>query len=275
MVRGKRISAAASYHLAAGLIAAAGLAPLLFMALAALRPAGLPPSPGLAWPVEGLSLENFAAVFKLLPFGRYALNSLGVSLAGALLSLLAASWTGFAMTRLGERGRATLQALTLALLLIPAAALWLTRFLLYRSLGWIDTPLALLAPALIGANPLFVLLFYRAFRSLPDELFEAARLDGANPFQAWRRVAMPLARPAVLAVGALSFVIFWNDFIQPLLYLKSPQNYTLAVGIQQLQQLDLAGWPVLLAGALLMTLPPVLGFLFIQRAFLSEGRLFN
>jgi multiple sugar transport system permease protein len=97
-----------------------------------------------------------------------------------------------------------------------------------------------------------------------------AHLDGAGPFATWRRIGLPLARPATVAVAVLTFILYWSDFISPLLYLRSQDLYTLPLGLRQLQQLDRGDWPILMAGAVLLTVPAVLFFLLVQRRFLGE-----
>lgn len=174
------------------------------------------------------------------------------------------------MAQLGPLARRRLVVFSVGLLMVPLTALWLARFVLFARLGWTDSYLALLAPALMGSSPFFVLLFYWAFRRLPVELFEVARLEGAGPFTVWRRIALPLTRPTTAAVAVLTFILYWNDFINPLLYLKSPQLYTLAIGLQQLQQLNRTNWPLLLAGSVVMTLPIIILFLLVQKHLLAE-----
>jgi multiple sugar transport system permease protein len=147
--------------------------------------------------------------------------------------------------------------------------------LLFKHLLLIDTYWALIAPAWMGSSPFFVLLFYWSFRRTPLELFEAARLEGLNVLGIWAKVAMPLARPTIMSVGVLTFVQYWSDFVNPLLYLKSEQRYTLPVGLQVLQQLDTTNWPLLMAGSVVMTIPVLLLFFLVQRAFWPEGRLSN
>jgi multiple sugar transport system permease protein len=197
------------------------------------------------------------------------LNSLLVTGLAIPLTLLSASWGGFALAQLGRPTR-RLVTLSIALLLVPFTAFWLSRFLLFRWLGWIDSYLALLAPAFMGSSPLFVLLFYAAYRRIPPELFEAARLDGAGPLQGWRQIALPLGKSTSVAISLLTFMLYWNDFINPLLYLKSPRLYTLAVGLQQLQVLDQPNQPLLLAAAVLMTLPALLVYALLQHYLLGD-----
>jgi multiple sugar transport system permease protein len=247
--------------------------PLLWVFSASLRRPGLPPPRSVEWLPDPVSWGNYPLLFELLPFGTYCLNSLLVAALAVPLTLVTASWAGFGMAQLDARARHGLILLSLALLLIPVTSLWLTRFVLFRWLGLINTFTALLAPACMGSSPLFVLLFYWTFGRMPAELFESARMDGAGLLSIWGRVALPLSRPTVMAVSVLTFILYWNDFINPLLYLKSQHLYTLPVGLQQLQQLDRTNWPLLMAAAVLLTAPAALTFLAVQRYFLQESRL--
>lgn len=253
------------FYLVASLLALVFLLPLVWMVVYSLRTPGLPPPRGLEWLPRPLSWGNYRTLFEILPFGRYLLNSVVVTGLGVTLTLLSASLAGFGMAQLNRANRRRLLVLSIGLLMIPITSLWLTRFLLFAWLKWTDTYLALLAPAFMGSSPFFILLFYWAFRRLPEGLIEAARLEGASLLTAWRRVGLPLVRPTTGVVAVLTFILYWNDFINPLLYLKSQPMFTLAVGLQQLQQLDRTNWPILLAGSLVMTLPLIGLFILIQR----------
>lgn len=269
----RRAARALAFHLLSAGIALLFVIPLWWMVVDSLRPLGLPPPRAVEWWPAAPAWSNYARLFTLLPFGRYLLNSLLVGSLAVPLTLLTASWAGFAMAQFGERGRARLLALSLLLLMVPVAALWLTRFVLFKAVGWFNTYAALLAPSLMGSSPLFSLLFYWTFRRVPAELYEAARLEGASAWAMWWRVGLPLARATLVAVGVLAFMLYWSDFISPLLYLKSPALYTLPVGLRQLQELDRTHWPLLMAGAVLMTAPTVILFAVVQRFFLQESRL--
>jgi multiple sugar transport system permease protein len=176
------------------------------------------------------------------------------------------------MAQLPPRIRYALLALAVVLRMLPLTALWLTRFLVLKELHAIDTLAALLAPAWMGSSPFFVLAFYWSFRRMPSAVIDAARLDGLGVFGIWARIAMPMARPAIAAVGVLTFVQYWSDFINPLLYLKSDARYTLSVGLRVLQQMDPTHGPLLLAGTVVMTLPVLVLFLLAQRAFWMPDR---
>jgi multiple sugar transport system permease protein len=254
-------------------VAGVFLLPLLWMITAALREPGLPPPRSIEWLPTSPSPENFGAVFELLPFGRYLLNSLAVVALAVPLTIISASMAGFAMALLERRSRSLLVVVSVALLLVPVTALWLTRFLVFSWVGLTDSLLALVVPALAGSSPLFVLLYYWTFRRMSGEVFETAYLDGAGPFTVWRRIALPNARPSSVAVAVLTFILYWSDFISPLLYLRDQGLYTLPLGLRQLQQLDPTDWPLLMAGAVMLTLPAVLFFLLVQHLFLGDRGL--
>jgi multiple sugar transport system permease protein len=260
-------------HVLPLLVAALFLLPLWWMVTASLRPPGLPPPSSVEWLPGQPSVGNYGAVFELLPFGRYLLNSLTVVVLAVPLTIVTASLAGFAMALLPRRSRTGLVVVSVALLMVPVTALWLTRFLLLRWVGLTDTLLALVLPALAGSSPLFVLLYYWTFRRVSPEVFEMARLDGAGPLGTWRHIALPLAVPTSVAVAVLTFILYWSDFISPLLYLRSQDLYTLPMGLRQLQQLDPADWPLLMAGAVMLTVPAVLFFLLVQRLLLGERGL--
>jgi multiple sugar transport system permease protein len=256
----------------AALIAVLFLAPLVFMVSGSLRQAGLPPPRTPELIPDPLAFDNYTRAFELVDLPRYALNSLFVCALAVPLTVLFASWTGFAIARLPRRWGTALVALSLIALMVPATALLVPRFVLFRWLGLIDTYVPLIAPVLIGTSPFYVLLFYWAFRSLPAELYEASRLAGFGPFQTWLRVGMPLVRPVTIAVGVLAFVFTWSNFLDPLIYLFDEDLFTLPLGLRVLAEVDRTNFPLFLAGAVTATAPVVVAFLYVQRYFLQEYR---
>lgn len=262
-----------SYHLAAITVSAVFVLPLVWVISASLRQPGRPPPRTIEWVPAPVAWSNFSRIFDLVNLDRFLLNSVIVVALAVPITLLTSSCAGFAMAQLGERARRRLTIFSIMLLMVPITALWLTRFLLFTRLGLIDTVWALVAPAFMGSSPFFILLYYWTFRRIPSELFESARLDGAGVLRTWRSIALPMALPTSLAVGVLAFVLYWSDFINPLLYLKSESLYTLPVGVRVLQQLDKTNWPLLMAAAVFMTGPVVFVFVVAQRYLLGEGRL--
>ena len=255
-------------HLLSLALAGLFLLPLMWMFLGSLRTPGLPPPRAMEILPADPTLTNYARIFEILPFGRYLFNSSLVALIGVALTLVTASWAGFGMSLLGKRARLSLLILSAFLQMIPITALWLTRFLMFAKLGISNSRFALIAPALMGTSPLFILLFYWTFRRTDRAIFETAELDGASLFQVWWRIALPLARPALMAVTMLAFLFYWNDFITPLIYLHSQTLYTLPIGLAQLQDMDKTNWPLLMAASVVMTVPAVAVFSFLQRSLL-------
>jgi multiple sugar transport system permease protein len=176
------------------------------------------------------------------------------------------------MTQISPRPRGWLIVISLAALMVPVTALWLTRFIIYKWIGVLDTLWAVVLPAFAGSTPFYVLLFYWTFTRIPTELYEAARLEGAGAFRIWARIAMPLAKPSIVAVAVLAFVLYWSNFIDPLLYLNDQRNYPLTVGLQFLQQMQPTAFPLLMAGAVMITLPVIIMFMFAQKFFLQDAR---
>jgi multiple sugar transport system permease protein len=244
------------------------LLPLFWLVSASLRMPGLPPPAGVEWIPQPLAFSNYLRIFEIIPLGRYLANSLFVATIGVLATLVTASLAGMGMALLEKRARTRLLLLAMAIQIIPVTALWLTRFLLFARIGLTNSYLPLLAPALMGTSPLFVLLFYWTFRRVDASIFESAMLDGAKLIQVWWQIALPLAKPALMAVGMLSFLFYWNDFLNPLLYLRSQSLYTLPLGLLQLQQLDRTEWPLLMAASVVMSIPAVGVFAVLQRSLL-------
>jgi multiple sugar transport system permease protein len=254
-----------------GLAAAALFAlPLYWAVVASLRPTGLPPSAALEWWPKDPQWGNFAAIFNVVPMARYTLNSLLVVGAAVPLTLLTASQAGFALAQFSRRAQRWLILLSIALLMVPAWAVWMFRYQVLDAIGLLDSLWALIAPAFAASSPLFVLLYYWTFRSAPEEVFEAARLEGASAWACWWRVALPLAYPTTAAVTILTFLLYWSDFTSPVMYIFNPQYYTLAVGLQILKQYDVTNTPLLMAGAVFMTAPVLVLFVFLQRIFLHN-----
>lgn len=244
--------------------------PLLWMTVISLRPVGLPPPRTVEWWPQAPRWQNYADLFSYVPMGRYLLNSLLVVLVSVPLTLLTASLAGFGLAQLRGRVRGRLVIFTVFLLMVPPSAVWLFRYQMLSWTGMLSTLWSLILPAFAGGSPLLVLLFYWTFRRTPAEVYEAARVEGANAWTTWRQIAMPMARPTTAAVLVLAFSLFWNDFTNPVLYLYRPQTYTLPIGVQILKQMDATNWPLLMAGAMFMTLPVVILFLVLQPLFLSD-----
>lgn len=244
--------------------------PLLAMVAVALQPPDVPLGPGALLPTAP-TLASFARAFAEVPLARSLLNSLLVCAVAVPVSLAVASAGGLSIA-LSARRRLWLLALILAMS-VPASAMWLPRFWLFKTLGLVDTGLPLVAPALLGGAPLVVLLYAVAFSRVPRELFDAALLEGASAIRVWWQVALPVVRPTTAGAGIVAFLLFWNNLVDPLLYLSSEARFTAPLMLRLLELLGPTNWPVLLAGSAIVTLPPAVLFWIARRWLFEEERM--
>jgi multiple sugar transport system permease protein len=252
---------------AAVIVSAIFILPLLFMVIGSFRPPGLAPPDGFEFVPPDWTTRNYQIIFQLLPLWRNIANSFFVVVFAVPITVLVASLAGFALVATTGRPQRFLIAITVGSMLVPITALWVPRFVLFKWLHLTDTPWPLIAPSLMATTPFYVLIFALAYFRIPKHVFEAAQLDGLSPFQVWRKVAFPLAKPAAFAIAVLAFVAYWSNFVDPLLYVSSNDNFTLSLALRSLQTLEPQNFPLLLAASVVATIPPVLAFLAAQRAF--------
>ena len=247
--------------------------PFVYMLSISLAPQGR----GLeqAFALErGWHPENYAAAAERLGgLGPLVRNTLVITLASIAGQLLCCSLAGYAFARVRFRGRDVLFACVIATLLLPEQASALPRFLLFRALGLVDTPWPLILPTVLGGAPLFVFLFRQYFLTLPEELVEAARLDGAGHLRIWWSLFLPLARPMLVTVGLFTFLAAWNDFWAPLIYLLSPEQRTLTLALAGFQRSYDTAVEHLMAASTLIVAPCVLVWFTAQRLFLRGVRV--
>ena len=235
--------------------------PLVWMFSTSLRLAAdsfkLPP----VWIPTEFRIENFTAVFKsTVPFGNLFLNSLKITAAVTIGQLITCSLAGFAFARLRFPGRNVLFILLLASLMVPNQVTVIPIFLLMRSLNLIDNPLSIILPGLISAFGVF--LMRQFFMTLPQDLLDAAKIDGAGAWTIFLRVALPLSAPSLAALGIITFNATWNAYFYPLIFLNSRENMTLPQGIALLRGSMNSGNPSVVMAAVTMAIIPVL-FIFI------------
>lgn len=268
-----RLARRLSFHVLAAFFASVFIVIFIWVLSYSLRKPGLPPPRTLEWLPNPISFNNYVRIFELAPFAQFIVNSVIVAGLAVPITITAASWAGFAMSQVSARLQQLLIVVSILLLMVPITALWLTRYIMFSNVGIVDTFLALLSPAFMGTIPFFILLYFWSFRRIPHELFEAALMDGSHALRMWWSVALPIVRPTTVTVGVLTFALYWSDFINPLLYMKTESRYTMAVGLSYLQQLEKSNWPLLMAAAVLMTVPILLIFLAVQRYFWPENQI--
>ncbi len=244
--------------------------PLLWMFSTSLRPTSesyqLPPQ----WLPTEFRWENYLAPFESsVPFVQLFINSMKITLAVTVGQLVTCSLAGYAFARLRFPGRDFLFLLLLASLMIPGQVTIIPIFLLMRSLGLIDNHLAIILPGLISAFGVF--LMRQFFKQMPQELFDAARVDGAGHVRSFLQIALPLAGPALATLGIITFNAIWNSYFLPLIFLNSWDNFTLPQGIALLTGYMGSGNPSVVMAAVSMAILPVLIVFLIAQRWIIEA----
>jgi len=204
-----------------------------------------------------------------LPFPQFLLNTAIITGANIVGVLLAASLAGFGFARMRFPGREKLFVLVLSTLMLPEIVTQIPSYLLFRQLGWIDTFLPLIVPTYLGGGAFNIFLFRQFFMTIPFELDEAARIDGASTWQIYFRLILPLSKPVLAAVAIFTFLANWNAFMGPLIYLNSIEKMTLAVGLLAFQGLRGTEWNLMMAAAAVMIVPVLIIFFAAQRYFIE------
>ena len=245
--------------------------PLLWTMGSSLKTPGemfiYPPKLLPAWP----QFSNYLEVMDTVPFGRWFFNTVIVVVASTVGTVLSASMVAYSFARFRYRGRDTLFLITLATMMLPGQVTLVPQFILFFKLGWIDTILPLWVPHWFGGGAFFIFLMRQFFMSLPRELDEAAIIDGANRFQIFFRILLPLTKPALATMTVISFMAGWSEFLQPLIYLNSPDKFTLAVGLQYFNAVEDVGYEptehLLMTACVLTVLPTMIVFFATQKYF--------
>lgn len=214
---------------------------------------------------------NFPEALTALPFDRFFFVSIVSSGAVVLATLLTSATAGYAFARLEFPGRDRVFVLYLATLMIPAIVLLIPRFLLINRFGWVDTFAGLIVTEAVQVWGIFLLRQY--FLSVPRDLEDAARMDGASEWAVFRRIALPLARPALATVALFVFVDQWKNFLWPLIVTRSMEMRTVEVGISRFAGLYYSNWPYQMAAAVVAVLPVLVLFAFAQTYFIRGIQL--
>jgi len=212
-------------------------------------------------------LDNYAAVFTSTPFGPQLMNSVVMTLLRTLGQVLFCTAAGFAFARLRFPGRNVIFAVLLSALMLPTELLLLSQFQIIQSLGLVNSMAALVLPSVVSAFGVF--LMRQFFMQLPEDVLEAARIDGANAFQIFFRIAMPLATNGMLALGILTAIWSWNDLLWPLIVNSDQDKMPLSVGLASLSGQYITNYPVLMAGSLLASIPMLILFIAFQRSMIA------
>ncbi|XLM19637.1 carbohydrate ABC transporter permease, partial [Chromobacterium piscinae] len=217
------------------------------------------------WPKDA-GWQHFAAVWDTIPLGRFLWNSLCISGLTTLGTLAVSSLAAFPLAKLRFRGRQTVFYAIIATLLLPSEINFISNYVTITRLGLDDSRLGVVLPSIAGAFGIY--LMKHAFEDIPDEIIDAARMDGANDWQVFLRICLPLSRPYLATLGIFTLVWSWNVYVWPSVVLKTPELYPLSVGVLYLKGAFATSTRMVAAGAVLAILPVLAVFVFCQRYFM-------
>ena len=251
------------------------LAPLFWMVTSALKP-----QPQLfVWPPVWIpdppQWQNFGDALTLFPFGTYIANTLYIAIPCVLGTMLASSFTAYGFSRIDWPGRDKVFAVVLSTLMLPFAVTMIPLYLVWRSTGLIgiETPLRgfgpLIIPTFLGGGAFNIFLCRQFFMTIPQELSEAARMDGCSELRIYWQIILPLAKPVLATISLFTFLGVWSDFLGPLIYLNSIDQFTVSIGLRQFQFEHGARYDYMMAASTVTTLPIIVLFFFAQRTFIQ------
>ena len=268
------IKAGAAYGLLA-LMSLVSAAPFLWALLTSLKiPSQIEVIPPV-WIPDPIAWENWVEVFKLVPLALFLRNSATITLFAVLGQVVTASLVAYGFARFRFPGRDVLFLVMLSVIMLPRHVTLIPQYLLFNRLGWIDTYKPLVVPAYFGGGAFSIFLMRQFYLTIPLELDEAAKIDGASYVAIYSRIMLPLAKPALATVGVLGFLFHWNNFLEPLIYLNTTEKFPISIGLNFLRDHGqvASAMPVtthyLMVASLLSTVPCLVLFGLAQRQFVQ------
>ncbi len=224
------------------------------------------------WIPDPPQWENYVKLFTEQPMFQFMLNTIKIVFFVVLGQLFFSSLAAYSFARISFKGRNVVFFFYIATLMVPGQVTMIPTYLMFAKAGLTDNHLALILPAFFSAFGVFLLRQF--FMSLPRELEEAAEIDGCNPFMTYWRIMLPLVVPAMLTLGVFTLMNTWNDYMGPLIYLSSPEKYTMTLGIAYFKGVYTTQWNLVMAGSIVSVVPILIAYLCAQKYFI-EGIAFS
>jgi len=243
--------------------------PLIWMLSTALKTdkqvLSYPPS----WIPSPVMWGNFIDAFFFVPFGTYLINTLIVTLLSVIGVVISSVLPAYAFARMEWPGREWVFVLVISTIMLPFQVTMIPLYVIFSRIGWTNTLLPLIVPHFFG-NAFFIFLFRQFFRGIPNELSDAALIDGAGELRILTSIILPLSKPAIMVVALFQFLNSWNDFLTPLIYLNDTRWFTISLGLAQMQSsYGLSRFSLIMAATSLFTVPVIILFFFAQRSFIQ------
>lgn len=254
-------------------LSATFLAPLVWMLSTSLKTGPQAVATPPVWIPQPIVWGNYPEALTRIDFPIALRNSLLYAIPAVVGTVISCSLVAYGFARVRWPGRDIVFIILLATMMLPTQVTFIPLYVTFSKLGWIGTYLPLLIPTFLG-NPFFIFLLRQFFRSIPDELSDAARIDGASELRILWQVIIPLSWPALITVALFTFIDKWGDFFGPLIYLRNPELYPLSIALQSFQSSHKTEWPLVMAAAAVIALPLVVIYFLAQKKFV-EGITFS
>lgn len=213
-------------------------------------------------------LENYPAALATIPYVRYMGNTIYITVFSVIGQIIVTPMIAYSLSKIKWRGSKIISALLMAVMMIPYTVTMIPLYRVFSKLHWTNTYIPLILPAFLG-KPFFIIITRQFFNGIPNSLMEAARIDGANEFQRYTQIALPLCKPVLTTVGIYAFMDAWSDYLAPMIYINKPEKLTLSLGLQQFISQFTVKWPELMAAAVLFVAPVLVFFLIFQKNFVQ------
>lgn len=221
---------------------------------------------------EDIRFSNFIEIFNVVPFGTYFINTSVITIIVVLANVFVNAFIAYGFAKIKFKGRKFLFIVVLSTMMLPGFVTLIPQYVIFAKIGLVNTYYPLIIPHLLG-SAFNIFLLRQFFKGIPDTYIEAAKLEGANHFQIFFKIALPMVKPALFTVAIFSFNGVWNDFLGPLLYLNDESLYTLQLGLQVFQEQSTTQWNYLMVGSLLILLPVIILFFFFQKYFIQGSNI--
>lgn len=244
------------------------IAPFLWMVSTALKDTSQVMAYPPIWIPQPLRWGNFSRAVQYIPFLQYLKNTVFFCTFSVLGVLISCPMVAYSLSRVRWALRDVLLIVVLGTLMIPFPVTMIPLFVIFARMGWVNSFKPLILPAFLG-NAFYIFLLRQFFMTIPEELCDSARIDGASDFNIFTRIVLPLSKPVLAVVALFQFLGSWNDFLGPLIYLHEDSKYPLAIGLQFYRATHVVEWPLLMAASTLIVIPTVIVFFLTQKTFVE------
>lgn len=221
---------------------------------------------------ENIQFSNYVEIFQIVPFFTYFVNTSVITILIVLGNVFVNAFIAYGFAKIKFKGRETLFILVLSTMMLPGFITLIPQYVIYANIGLVNTYYPLILPAFLG-SAFNIFLLRQFFKGVPNSMIEVAKMEGANHFYIFFKIALPMVKPALFTVAIFSFNGAWNDFLGPLLYLNDESLYTLQLGLQVFKEQSSTQWNYLMAGSLMVLFPVIVLFFIFQKYFITGSNI--